>query len=309
MLLTEYVEIEPNCKNFKHYKSLGYDCKVGKSIRVNVSDLTKGSHAIIDCTCDYCGDLIDMPYREYYKKMQGIIPKIACYNCRGKKTAESNMSRYGVRSVSELPDYKEKVQKTCYDKYGVLNYTQTDEYKERYKQTVYNKYGYTNISQVPQFREKITQTYFNNGVVKTSKQQRYICDLYEGLLNYPIKYYNVDLYIKDDNIAVEYNGSGHWLSVKCESYTLNEFKKRETIRYKFIKGQGVKQMFITSRKDYLPSDEILQLMLANAKCLFQNSLCHWVNYDIDNNLIRSSLNKDGLYYNFGKLRKIQKEVK
>lgn len=308
MILSNTVKLKPNRKNYNHYKSLGYIFNHNDIIEVKVEDLTKGSHAIIDCTCDYCGKEMQIEYRIYKRSIDGIIKKFCCDNCRRIKTAESNMITYGVKSVSNLPDYNDKVKSTCVERYGVCNYTQTNEYKERYKNTVREKYGYDNVSQVPEIRKKKTESFYKNGTAKSSTQQRYICNVLHGELNYPIGLYNTDIYIPKDQLVIEYNGSGHWLSIKYGDLTEEEFKKKEVMRYYSIKSKNINQIFIISRHDYIPSDTKLNQMIEDAKVQLKNQHCHWVEYDIDEGLIKYSSNRNGDIYDYGKLRRIHKEV-
>ena len=66
-------------------------------------------------------------------------------------------------------------------------------------------------------------------------------------------------------------------------------------------------MKIISSKDLLPSDEILLQMLSDAKQYFSDYQNHsWIEFDIDNSVIRNAENKNGVSYDFGKLRKINK---
>ena len=148
---------------------------------------------------------------------------------------------------------------------------------------------------------------YKNNTQKTSKQQFYLHNLYGGELNYPIKYYDVDICLLDEKIAIEYDGSGHELNVKLGRMTQEEFNQKETIRNIIIKKEGYKQIRIISSKDLLPSDKILLKMLSIAKEYFNTTSHTWVNFDIDNSRIINAENKDinGVFINYGELRKIK----
>lgn len=376
MLLTKEVEVIINNKIFKYYKELGYDFKnIGDKIIVKVEDLHIGSRIIVDVECDYCkNEVLHLPYKQYLKNLKSC-GKICCKNCKGIKTKESNLKKYGVESVSQLESVKEKkketllehygvenplrskeilekVQNTCMERYGVhcsfmnqkvretFKQNMMDKYgvdhpwkvasiKEKINNTILEKYGVENIScsdeikekkrqkslkkygteytlQSKEVREKITKTLYKNNSQKTSYQQLYLGCLYNGKINYPISSLSADIFIEEDGIDIEYDGGGHDLCVTLGSQTQEEFNRKEMVRNYVIKRAGYKQIRIISSKDYLPSDEILLQMLNQAKEYFNNTTHSWVEYNIDASLMLNAENKDGVFFDFGKLRKIKK---
>jgi len=54
-------------KEQKKYSEKGYDCVVGKTIEIDVLDLTKSSHQIIKAKCSVCGSIKEM--RWVFKKL------------------------------------------------------------------------------------------------------------------------------------------------------------------------------------------------------------------------------------------------
>ena len=87
-----------------------------------------------------------------------------------------------------------------------------------------------------------------------------------------------------------------------------EFNKKELIRDLFVKRNGYKVMRIISRKDYLPSDEKLLELLSYSRNFFkENPERSWIEFDIDNSIIRNALHKDGVFFNFGELRKLPRQ--
>ena len=91
--------------------------------------------------------------------------------------------------------------------------------------------------------------------------------------------------------------------------TQEEFNQKEIIRNNIIKRAGYKQITIISSKDFLPSDKILLKMLEQAKQYFNTTNHTWVVYDIDTSLVRNAENKEGVFFDFGELRKIKNQVK
>ena len=64
-------------------------------------------------------------------------------------------------------------------------------------------------------------------------------------------------------------------------------------------------MRIISSDDKLPTDEILLSMLFKTKQYFSNYPNHsWIEYNIDTSIVRNAEYKDGVFFDFGKLQKI-----
>lgn len=224
-----------------------------------------------------------------------------------EKMKQVMLQKYGVENALQCKEIQEQIKNTIKQKYGVSYISQSPEIREKIIQNNLEKYGCKNPSQSPEIREKITQTLYANSSQKISKQQRYICNLYQGVLNFPVKYYNVDIYLLNDNLIVEYDGGGHMLNVIAGRETMEEFNQKEIVRYNVIKREGYKIMRIISTKDLLPSDSILLRMLEHAKQYFSNYPNHsWIEFNIDTSSVRSAEQKDGIFFDYGELRKIKK---
>ena len=216
------------------------------------------------------------------------------------------MDKYGVEHPFHLDSVKDKYKNTIHDKYGVDNISYSDEIKEKKRQASLERYGTEYTLQSKEIRERIAQTWFNNNSQKTSQQQEYLNSLYNGILNYPISSLSADIFLQDDGIDIEYDGGGHNMCVKLGTITQEEFDCKEMIRNYVIKNEGYKQIRIISSKDYLPSDEILLQMLEQAKEYFNKTSHTWVEYNIDTSLMRNAENKEGVFFDYGNLRKIKK---
>lgn len=224
-----------------------------------------------------------------------------------EKRKVSMNEKYGV----EYPLQSEKIQKkwidTCISKYGFSNPAKAQEVKDKAAKTCTKRYGDIAPAKSLEVREKIVKTLYDNSSQKSSRQQRYICKLFSGVLNFPVKYYNADIYLPNDNLIVEIDFGGHTLSVKTGKITQEEFNKKEIVRNNVIKREGYKQMRIISSKDYLPSDKILLQMLEYTKEYFSSYPNRsWIEFNIDSSSIRNAEQKEGVFFNYGTLRKIKK---
>lgn len=247
--------------------------------------------------------------------------------CREKM--ESTMEKlYGVKHALQSEEFRNSYKNTCKERYGdsygkqftekafetfceKTGYdfpSQSPKVREKITQSYIDKYGYMNPAQSPEVREKITKTLYANSSQKTSRQQRYINNLYQGILNFPVKYYSVDIYLSDDNIIIEYDGGFHTGNIITGRETVEEYKHKEIIRNNIIKREGYKQIRIVSKKDLLPTDQALLQMLSDAKQYFSLYPEHsWVEFNIDTSLLRNAEHKDGIFYDFGTLRRIKDE--
>lgn len=332
MILTKEVEVNPSGKSIQYYRNLGYDAKYRQPLVVKVSDLPKGSGVMIDVLCDCCKQEIrHISYKDYMKRIEKYGDSV-CSKCKPIKTKRNNLAKYGVECTFSLPEVREKVKNTnlhrygaecslqnedvrqkaidtCRSHYGVDYSIQNKEVLAKTKASLFNHYGVYHPSKSSEIREKTAQTLYKNSSQKSSTQQRYLCDLYNGILNYPISYYSADIYLSNDNFIIEYDGGGHKLNVVTGRETEEEYLRKEIIRNNIIKREGYKQMKIISSTDKLPSDDVLLKMLSDARQYFVDYPNHsWIEFDIDNSTVCNAENKNGISYDFGDLRKITQDV-
>lgn len=223
--------------------------------------------------------------------------------------------KYGTTNIAELDAVKEKRKKTNFEKYGHEEIARSPVIRAKAKQTNMERYGYEYISQVPDIAKRIKETFYKNQTVATSTQQKYIYQLYGGELNGVVSHYNCDIVFRDEKLIFEYDGGGHLLGVKIGTNSIEESRQRELIRDKLIKSEGYRIVRIISRKDYLPSDTTLLQMLQYARDFFaQNPKRTWLSFDIDNSCIYNAYHKETdvdniQYYNYGKLHKLNRNIK
>jgi hypothetical protein len=154
------------------------------------------------------------------------------------------------------------IQKNCMEKHGVLNYCETDDFKAKSEKTHMHKYGVANISLLPEYRRKAektcierynihnpggTQESFEKARMKiesndrSSKGEIEIRGFIKSLGFEAPKTFcggaksqrcEIDMIIKDKNIAIEYNGDFFHSEYRLgsEYYHLN--KTNETRKQK-----------------------------------------------------------------------------
>lgn len=214
------------------------------------------------------------------------------------KLIANNLEKYGVPYHTQTMEWKDKVKLSNLEKYGVEHVTQLQEVKDRIAETNLIKYGNTHALSNPEIKAKSIKTKFKNGTGISSTQQRLLNKVIGGELNYPYYGAMLDIAFPNEKLYLEYNGGGHWLSVKLGDETIEEFEERNRRRWYSLYRDGWKEIRITSLKDKLPSDDKLIEMFNTAKSkLINNS---WVHFDIDNGIIENS--KMVIEFDYGILR-------
>jgi len=130
MLITKEVEIKVNTRVVTYFRNLGYITGRNKMLVVPIEHLNKGSHSVVEVSCDICGEINNIPYRSYLT----IIDFDSKYYCRlnkcfTKKVRLGTIEKYGVENTSKLKSFQDKWKKTNLERYGFENTFQSEEAK------------------------------------------------------------------------------------------------------------------------------------------------------------------------------------
>ena len=164
MLLSKKLWIKAGPVNFKHFKNLGYDIESSKELfEVSVEDLTLGTNVLVDVSCDYCGEILNIPYRRYVKYTK-VYNKYSCSKkeCSNQKIKDVCLIKYGVENPFQADFVKEKSKKTFNEKYGVNHQMEIQEVKDKIKKTCLIRYGVEHPAQ----SEEIKIRTINNNLKK-----------------------------------------------------------------------------------------------------------------------------------------------
>ncbi|MEJ3719113.1 hypothetical protein WGM54_13920 [Paenibacillus polymyxa] len=150
--------------------------------------------------------------------------------------------------------------------------------------------------------KRIQSTKYSYDTQICSLQQKYIHNTIGGILNYPVNSASLDIAFVEDKIYVEYDGSGHDLSVKLNSISNEEFIKKERNRRYALYRRDWKEIKIISTKDRLPSAEKIKSMIQlSRKILCEKS--SWITFDIENGTVAY---KDNIAnFDFGRLKRLK----
>ena len=232
----------------------------------------------------------------------GVENALQCKQVQDKMKA-TNVERYGVEHPIQSKEIQDKIKKTNVERYGVENAMQNEIIQNKAKATNRERYGVEYVAQCEEIQKKMYNTLISNGnTIHCSKQQLHLANLLHGKLNIPLVGYWADIVLEENKIDLEYDGGGH--RAICDFYhkiTSEEFDLKERKREEKISEKGYRIIRIISKKDKLPSDEVI-LNLINS---FIYSDFKVLKIDIDNNTIEKDYEKKW-HCNFGKLKIIKK---
>lgn len=222
-----------------------------------------------------------------------------------EKTKQTCLKKYGYSSIGLVPEIQDKAHETNMKKYGSPYVMGTEHFKNKSLEYYKKNYGVSHCSQVQEVREKKKISSYKHGTCRTSKQQKYICDLYNGILNAPFNTYNLDILV-DDNIDIEIDFAGHNLCVKLGNMTEDDFKLKEIIRNNQIRRTGIKMIHYISKTDKIPSDKVLLEILDFSKNYFSQTNHTWIEWYFDENKYINADNPQGVFFDFGELRSLRR---
>lgn len=289
MLLSKTIKLKIVSNQCKRYKELGYEFKCNDIIEVRVEDLPMQSNQKVLVKCDVCGKEYYLQYCDFTKK-SGITICKDCTAARVDKSKQTCMEKYGVDNPFKSEKIREKQKQTVLNKYGCENVFQNNDIKEKSRKTMINKYGKSHPMHVDSIKQmvidKSSKTMMLNQTQKASKNQIYLCNLYNGCLNYLYDKLWLDIFFENEKIYCEYDGSGHDIDIKYHKISEEDFKLKEIRRYKFLSSKGLKEFRIISRKDILPNKDILISMKNFAFYILNNKISNYIIFDIDNQIIK-----------------------
>lgn len=206
------------------------------------------------------------------------------------KIEKTNLEKYGNKNPLKNNEVKEKIEKTNVEKYGYKNPFSNKEIQEKIKKSNLETYGYEYITQNEEEMKRRTikrnKTMRENNLAPTSRQQQYIYDVVGGVLNLPVDTCFLDIAFPDELIYIEYQGSGHNLSVKLGKETEESFKRKEINRYYYLKNIGWKMIEVVSKKDVLPNEKELSLIVGFAKNYIRETNSSYIGLYLDDNKIK-----------------------
>jgi len=278
-----------NCKQFKREDVMSYRYNVKYALQSEIFlDKMKTTNNE-RYGCDYAGQNKDVQEK---MKNTNIIkynnPYYFASDIFKNQSKDIYMEKLGVDNPMKSEVIKQKIIQSNLQKYGMEWHTMTEQYKANLIDICQERYSCDYFSQVPEIKNKIAKTLYKNNTRISSTQQRYLCELFDGELNYPVQCFSIDIALLDKKVAIEYDGGGHDLQVRLGNKTPSQFKQGEYFRRKILYDEGWKLITIISQKDVLLEDEyLLKLLNYSLEYLNKNNR-HWAEINIDDKKWRCS---------------------
>ena len=269
-IIQEQIEVRINNFNMLHFIELGYNVKNGDYITIHPNQLPIGSGLKIDVRCDYCGKVFKKAYRRYLE----TIDDVCCKECAKFKFSKTNIDKYGTNCTLNVKEFKDRKNLTFLNKYGTIYPTKNPEVLEKIKNTNLKKYGVEwfvlsdKMNDILRIRHENNLNYVEG--VRVSKSQVHICKLLNGILNFKIDKYYVDIFLEEENIVVEYDGGGHYLSVIHGRISKEDFLRKEKERDELIANMGYNVIRIVDKFGAITDEDITHIKSRADLCFKQN---------------------------------------
>lgn len=210
--------------------------------------------------CEYCKeksptfDTLSKGYRKYCsckcqseatkdKRKNTILEKCGEHPFQNKDNIEKRkktcMEKYGSEFPFQSAKIQEKQKGTMLARYGVINPSSDVNIKEKMRRSIYERYGVNHISQTDEFKSQMKDFVFPN----KSKGETEVFEFIKSIIDVDVMQGNrnilngkeLDIYIPDKNIAIEYCGL-YWHSskFKSKSYHKDKFDLCNVVGIKLI---------------------------------------------------------------------------
>lgn len=204
------------------------------------------SHLIVDAKCDVCNKEVKIQYRRYNQSISRGGYYTCSSKCSLEKRKLSCLEKYGNETHLNTDSIKEKIKQTNLKKWGATHFRKSEEWmkknsnieKNKRKDTIFNEFLKNNLMVVGQDDEnfiincelhgesKIPKSIFSNRKIigtelcsvckpiesnisgKEILLRKFIKENYSGdvIESYKIKRKELDIYLPDLKIAIEFNG-------------------------------------------------------------------------------------------------------
>ena len=158
MIVSEFIEVLINNKNFSHYTEKHYNIERNKKIIVSAIDLPTYSRTDIIVKCVNCGTKRKINNKTYNKITNNNKEKYYCNKCKYIKTVRTNLEKYGVENVFQSKTIKEKIKKTNLEKYGFENASKNKDVIDKMIETNQQRYGVDHPMQLEETKMKSKKT-------------------------------------------------------------------------------------------------------------------------------------------------------
>lgn len=104
MILDDYVKVVWKSRSRKQYENLGYKfTNYGDIFDVKIEDMPKGSHYKVTYSCDNCGKIDMLSYKDYLKGL--VNGKKYCHSCASKLLASTTRNKQYLENGTKKSFY------------------------------------------------------------------------------------------------------------------------------------------------------------------------------------------------------------
>jgi hypothetical protein len=260
MLISKVAITPTNNRNYKRFKNLGYEFKIGDKILAKIEDLSTGSKSIVSVKCDVCGLQKDLKYSMYVLnvgnygiytcigKCSSIKRKKTCLERFGTETPMQNneirnkvgeyfLSKYKIKHPSMLLEFEEKKKSTNLKRYGVSHQMEILENTDKIKKTKLEKYGDENYNNMEKHKETCLKKYGDENYNNVKKAKQTFLERYGVDNNMKSR----DLFMKNQisRFRIKYIGN---LSYQG-SYELDFIKRCQLFNINIENGPSIEYVF------------------------------------------------------------------
>lgn len=167
-----------------------------------------------------------------------------------EKTRQTMLQEYGVEYPSQSPEIREKIRQANLKNLGVENPAQLPLIQRKIKETTLERYGVEHLNQLPENRERLKEWCIENpGKLFTTKPEQSILDwvqqYYPSAQKYRDGTYEIDIFIPEINVGIEYNGLYHHQESVLESrYGEGIGRNYHINKTKYFKEKGIRIIHI-----------------------------------------------------------------
>ena len=222
MILTNRLDIRINRNSIEHYKNLGYVFNMWDYINIPIEHIISGSKCLIDVKCDICNVDKKMKYKTYYNITKCLTNKYYCQKCKGIKTKQTNLNKFGFENVFQNEEIKNKIKTTNKEKYGVENPMFNDSILNKRKTLFVEKYGVENPFQNEEIKEKIKNTCLKKYGSENPNQNK---DIKNKSKKTCLKKYGVEYSLQSEKIREKIKNTRINNNNQIPDCDLSDFKK------------------------------------------------------------------------------------
>ena len=192
----------------------------------------------------YCCNECRAHNEETIKKMKStLVEHWGTENCYdSEKYKQLHKEKYGVEYQWQREDIKEKRKEGLIKHYGTYKISKIDEIKNKVIETSQKRFGYNNVMQNEEYKKKHYESCKKSQRFGTSKAEdkifNWLIELnynVERFVRHPEFPYNVDFYLPDYNVYIEYQGSQYhhgfaYLGTKDDLKEIEKLKQKDKER-------------------------------------------------------------------------------